>query len=127
MTNYSSPFHYLPFFLGAGVKPWKCEECGKAFLNKDSYNSHLRRHRGERPFACDVCKKAFTELWALKKHLRLHTGERPYACTACDQRFSDCSNLSKHRKLHERLPDPEETAANHAAVENIAQGCIHLT
>ena len=63
----SIPFFY---FLGAGVKPWKCEECGKAFLNKDSYNSHLRRHRGERPFACDVCKKAFTELWALKKHLR---------------------------------------------------------
>ena len=52
------------------MKPWKCEMCGKAFLNKDSYNSHLRRHRGEKPFACDVCKKAFTEMWALKKHLR---------------------------------------------------------
>ena len=109
------------------MKPWKCELCGKAFLNKDSYKSHLRRHRGEKPFPCDVCKKAFTELWALKKHLRLHTGERPYACTACDQRFSDCSNLSKHRKLHERIPDPEETTANHAAVESIVQGRIHLT
>ena len=52
------------------MKPWKCELCGKAFLNKDSYKSHLRRHRGEKPFNCDVCKKAFTELWALKKHLR---------------------------------------------------------
>ena len=81
-----------------GEKPWQCETCPKAFLHKDTYKAHVRRHKGkhalgilpvaishyrlrffflsslgEKPFKCEYCSKAFPEIWALKKHKRLHT------------------------------------------------------
>jgi len=84
-----------------GVKQFKCDYCEKAFLNKDTFKTHLRRHKGEKPFACKFCKKAFAEAWALTKHLRFHTGQQPYLCKECGKRFSDSSNLAKHKKTHE--------------------------
>ena len=92
-----------------GEKPFQCEECPKAFLHKESYKAHVRRHKGEKPFSCEFCTKAFTEVWALKKHQRLHTGEKPYKCSDCGKAFSDSSNLSKHSKTHVRAGDAVTT------------------
>ena len=86
-----------------GVKQFKCEYCEKAFLNKDTFKTHLRRHKGEKPFGCKFCKKAFAEAWALTKHLRFHTGQQPYLCKECGKRFSDSSNLAKHKKTHDEF------------------------
>ena len=93
----------------SGEKPFQCEECPKAFLHKESYKAHVRRHKGEKPFSCEFCTKAFTEVWALKKHQRLHTGEKPYKCSDCGKAFSDSSNLSKHSKTHVRAGDEVTT------------------
>ena len=30
-----------------GEKPWQCETCPKAFLHKDTYKAHIRRHKGK--------------------------------------------------------------------------------
>lgn len=101
----------------SGERPWQCEHCAKAFLHKETYRAHVRRHTGEKPFSCELCNKAFTENWALKKHQRIHTGERPYKCEHCGKAFADSSNLAKHCKAHAKAGD--EVTAKDGTVWNI--------
>lgn len=35
-------------------KPYKCNECNKAFSQKRGLDEHRRTHTGEKPFQCDV-------------------------------------------------------------------------
>ena len=86
-------------------------------MHKESYKTHLRRHKGEKPYSCEYCTKAFTEVWALKKHQRLHTGEKPFKCSDCGKAFADSSNLNKHGKTHVRAGD--EVTAKDGTIWNI--------
>jgi len=45
-----------------------CTTCGKNFMKKSHYESHLRSHATERPFQCPTCGKGYKE----RKHCREH-------------------------------------------------------
>ena len=50
-----------------------------------------------RPYKCDECGKEFIQRSALTVHTRVHTGERPHTCSECLKSFSDSSSLARHR------------------------------
>jgi uncharacterized Zn-finger protein len=85
-----------------GYKAYRCDDCGKCFLEAHALKQHVRVHTNERPYPCtfEGCGKGFKTSSALTAHMRGHKGERPFVCV-CGQRFADASNLNKHKKIHD--------------------------
>ena len=69
-------------------KPYKCDECGKAFRVKSILLSHQTVHTGEKPYKCDECGKTFTHSSNLRRHQKIHTGQKLFKCDICDKVFS---------------------------------------
>ena len=50
----------------------RCETCGKGFLRRERYITHVRIHTGEKPFVCAVCQRGYRDKRELKKHQTSH-------------------------------------------------------
>lgn len=57
-----------------GVKPFQCNECGRAFGDKSNLVQHSKVHTVHvgKPFRCDICGKAYSQSRVLKQHVRAH-------------------------------------------------------
>ena len=60
--------------MSNGLKPHKCEICGRSFTQRGGLNQHLLIHSGDKPYTCDICGKKFTQSGNLKSHKVIHTG-----------------------------------------------------
>ncbi|XP_073749543.1 zinc finger protein 7 isoform X1 [Callorhinus ursinus] len=83
-----------------GEKPYKCNKCAKAFGCSSRLIRHQRTHTGEKPFKCEECGKGFVQGSHLIQHQRIHTGEKPYECSDCGKAFSQSSSLIYHQRIH---------------------------
>nr|XP_036872867.1 zinc finger protein 75D isoform X1 [Manis javanica] len=81
-------------------KPYKCQQCDKRFRWSSDLNKHLMAHQGIKPYRCSWCGKSFSHNTNLHTHLRIHTGEKPFKCYECGKRFIQNSHLIKHQRTH---------------------------
>uniref|UniRef100_A0A8C2ED95 C2H2-type domain-containing protein n=1 Tax=Cyprinus carpio TaxID=7962 RepID=A0A8C2ED95_CYPCA len=75
-------------------------------------NAHLRSHSDEKPFKCDNCEKAFKYTWNLNKHKRerhilTHTEIKGFPCANCSDRFLLFSQLQQHFLAKHRSDQPQ--------------------
>uniref|UniRef100_A0A3B3XDJ7 C2H2-type domain-containing protein n=1 Tax=Poecilia mexicana TaxID=48701 RepID=A0A3B3XDJ7_9TELE len=85
---------------GNQMKPYVCNECGKAFKAASALRYHARMHTGERPYSCETCGKSFRCSYSMLVHMRTHTGEKPYLCNTCGKRFTNSSAFKWHTAIH---------------------------
>uniref|UniRef100_A0A8C6ERR9 C2H2-type domain-containing protein n=1 Tax=Marmota marmota marmota TaxID=9994 RepID=A0A8C6ERR9_MARMA len=79
---------------------YKCEECGKSFINCSTISKHLRWHSSEKPYKCQECEKNFKNFLTLTQQQRIHMGEKPHICEECGKGFTKRRQLTQHQRIH---------------------------
>ncbi|KAF0314326.1 Zinc finger protein 510 [Amphibalanus amphitrite] len=83
-----------------GADGLKCSTCGCEFLDRSTYDSHIKIHTGERKWECKVCHRGFAKKLKLRKHMVVHSQAMLHKCHLCDREFRWKEKLVKHVMLH---------------------------
>lgn len=88
------------FHPKSGKPKFKCKFCKASFHLKMQYDAHLREHAGLKPYPCTECDKAFSKVKTLKEHTLGHLMDDDkvpkYVCDLCGKSFFfkvSCLNL----------------------------------
>jgi uncharacterized Zn-finger protein len=84
-----------------GDRPYKCDECPKAFARQQQLTIHTTVHTGERAHLCSECGNSFSSVSSLIDHRkRRHLEIRDHKCTECPKAFFTRQELSAHLRTH---------------------------
>ncbi|XP_044089529.1 zinc finger protein 646 [Neovison vison] len=95
-------------------RPYKCEECGRAYRHRGSLVNHRHSHRtGE--YQCSLCPRKYPNLMALRNHVRVH-------CKAA-RRSAGPGAEGPPSHLKVELPRDQVEAAEAAPQTDQGHGC----
>ena len=78
-----------------GEYKYECQRCGKRFLNKHHFSTHVHLHMKILRFQCEVCGRKFVRQPLLTHHLLAEHGSK-YQCQHCDKSYTSAKSLRGH-------------------------------
>ncbi|KAK4299054.1 hypothetical protein Pmani_028644 [Petrolisthes manimaculis] len=83
---------------------FKCQQCGKVYLQEWELTLHNKTHTNERNYKCDICGDAFYTLSRMRYHKATHKTTRDSECPICSQMFRRDVDTKNHlRRVHKVL------------------------
>ncbi|KAJ4426009.1 hypothetical protein ANN_27636 [Periplaneta americana] len=105
-----------------GKKSFKCDVCGKCFVESSNFRRHWLLHTGKKPFKCDVWKvfqtdreseKAFSltyrpkefemrDMWKVFLGVKRFeiAREKTFKCDICGKCFWEARDVKTHERMH---------------------------
>lgn len=84
------------------LKPFICDQCGRACKTVAALNEHQLVHTDKCPYQCEVCNKSFKNKARLKSHMDTHN-ESEYTCPDCGLKLNTKRTLLQHRSVHSNV------------------------
>ncbi|XP_055710217.1 gastrula zinc finger protein XlCGF26.1-like [Phlebotomus papatasi] len=95
-----------------GLKPFKCEICGKEFKSSSSLSNHLKTHKGSEDHSditqhvCVICGLKHETEDELKDHIYTHKKDKKWICVFCPFKTLKRYSLQHHVKVvHKGIKD----------------------
>ena len=79
-----------------------CTECGKMIgvKNMNTHIQAAHTPDNQKKYRCDTCGKGFIDSNRLSDHINVHTGEKPYKCKFCSSCFASRGTYAMHERSH---------------------------
>ncbi len=113
-------------------KPHQCEQCGKTFAARTTFEEHKNWHKGLKPIKCPECDFTTCFSTSLYTHSKIHMRERGmekmatnseiplvHTCHLCGNRYNQANQLRTHiKRIHEGLVEHRECTTCGAVFTN---------
>ena len=102
--------------------PQQCGVCAKIVAGGPAHlQLHMNVHTGARPYKCNQCSKAFAQPGSLTYHVRRHhSGEKPHRCDVdgCGAAFVSSGELAGHKESHHSAAGAQRKKKQEQAMKN---------
>ena len=86
--------HVKTMHLG---RQFACRQCQRSYVSISGLNEHVNKmHKQLSRYRCETCGKGFMDRSRYYDHIAAHTGVKQYTCSICEKRFMNNGSFRKH-------------------------------
>ena len=78
-------------------RKFACAQCQRSYVTKGTLTEHVNKlHKKLSRYRCETCGKGFIDRCLYHDHIAAHSGVKRHACSICDMKFTYKSSLRAH-------------------------------